>query len=365
MICNNCGKQLEDESVCCSFCGIINYECSIVSEYAVEFTNIYSRKKTLIQVGHKYIYDPPNPKTIIEKNRKGRIVRLEEIYPYCADRVLVKYVDTNRTVMLKNPFFLRSIESNNDESNSVLFKVWIKNITEEEAEIRKKALFYETTLFNDMRLIDYEQELFSKANFSRSLTKEESINFYKSKNRLEFLDSIGVSTENANFDEVDKIQKSISINNWRFEVAESNDNNELGYCDNVAEVIVIKKFSIIDGIADIVLIHEMIHAYEYLLKKTGYDYYVVLQLYKELSLFIKNLDNIINMDNHIIFKEHSILFLLKSLMLDICFGYNFGTFYCYDRNNYFNVFLLNNDLTKLYLNKYKENYNCDYLNVED
>ena len=57
-----------------------------------------------------------------------------------------------------------------------------------------------------MRLIDYEQELFSKANFSRSLTKEESINFYKSKNRLEFLDSIGVSTENANFDEVDKIQ---------------------------------------------------------------------------------------------------------------------------------------------------------------
>lgn len=307
MNCIKWGKKIEDESTSCEFCGVINYECVTVSDYAMKFTNIYSRKKTLIQVGHKYVYDPPNPKTAIEKRRKGRVVRLEEIYRYLVDRVLVKYIDTNKTVLLKNPFFLRDFESSDDEITISLFKIWINNISEEERELRNIALDYESKIFNDMRLIDYETSLFGITRYSRTLTCEESVNFYQSKNGKEYLDSIGVKTEVAFSDKADEVKKSISLNNWRFEFVEP-ITDEDGYCDEKLKVIGITKSAINDGIDGIILIHEMIHAYESLLREKGYDQYVVISLYNELSLYIKNLDEIINTDNNIVFKDHSILF---------------------------------------------------------
>lgn len=344
-----------------------DYDFFFVSDYVVEITNIVSREKTLLQVGHKYVYDPPNPKTNAEKRRKGRIVRLEEIYKSYIDRVYVKYLDTNTSIMLKNPFFLKPYESGNlteDEINAELFKDWNKNITEEEQSIRNQALNYETVLFNDMRLVDYEKELFFTNKFNRSLTEEELNKYYMSKNRKEYLDLIGVSIENSHSEESDEIKKPITISDWRFIIKELSE-DDMGWCNFKAKTISIDKSVFVEGNVSIILIHEMIHAYEHFLREKEYDSYVLIRLYEELNYIIKNLNSIIDLDNNILFKTHSVLFLLKSLKLDFVFGYKFGTFYMYDKHRFFNVMLNNNEDTQIYRDHYKENYNCDFMNIED
>lgn len=77
----------------------------------------------------------------------------------------------------------------------------------------------------------------------------------------------------------------------------------------------------------------MIHVYELILKSYQLDDFVLLKLYDELLPKVKNLKNLINLDKHIAFKEHSLLFILKSIKLDLELGYNLGTIYAYGRED--------------------------------
>jgi len=96
----------------------------------------------------------------------------------------------------------------------------------------------------------------------------------------------------------------------------------------------------------LVLLHELIHVYEYIYKK-----YYFLKAYKEYLLLYLNkkqekdnrigtrvLEDFVNFDLHILTHQrdkHSLLFLLKSLDLDLRLKKALGTIYSYGRPEIF------------------------------
>ena len=84
---------------------------------------------------------------------------------------------------------------------------------------------------------------------------------------------------------------------------------------------------------DITLLHEMIHAYDSVLYKTfsAHRDYVVLKLYEKLRITIPDLLQLITIDLHTGNITHSLLFMLKSLDLDLRLDKPLGTVYSYGR----------------------------------
>ena len=67
------------------------------------------------------------------------------------------------------------------------------------------------------------------------------------------------------------------------------------------------------------------------LKSYQLDDFVLLKLYDALLPKIDNLKKLISLDKHAEFREHSLLFILKSIKLDLELGYKLGTIYEYGR----------------------------------
>ena len=97
----------------------------------------------------------------------------------------------------------------------------------------------------------------------------------------------------------------------------------------------------------------MIHAHEQIIKDFKYRIFsenLLLQLYNKLSHKIENLDDIIKSHSEFIHQsdmavnsgEHGLLFLLKSLDLDIRFGFPLGTVFGYGYDDAGNVVLKEN-----------------------
>lgn len=87
----------------------------------------------------------------------------------------------------------------------------------------------------------------------------------------------------------------------------------------------------------LVLLHEMIHAFEVLLRKLGYDYFVFIHLFERLEkkLGKRKIKKFVDIDTHFSLKVHSGLFLLKSLDLDIKLKKPLGAVYGYGREKFF------------------------------
>lgn len=91
---------------------------------------------------------------------------------------------------------------------------------------------------------------------------------------------------------------------------------------------------------DSVVLHELLHVYEDAVngaKWASYRYTLVFHYYRKLKGFIGNLDDIItmfmdlsNIEHFMRGGEHSILFILKSLELDMRNGWDPGTVFGYD-----------------------------------
>jgi len=359
----------------------MDYELILISEYEVEVVNKISGERALLHLKHKYVYDPPDPKTRTEKKRKGRIVRLEEIFPNDCNTVYVKYLDTNRSGYL-NPIYLKPYEKlHNNKRNSELYNHWLKNMSDVERIFSNIALYYEVVYFNDLRLIDYQNELFFIEQSDRSLTESEFKDYTKSNDVSKYFESLDISYEQSHYN-VD-VHESISIIDWRILVHDNFEENTLGMACYDNKTIEISDSSIYQGCFESVLLHEMIHAYEsihmyeginsydgILKKEKDYDKYVTIRIYGELSCHIVNIDNILDKDIHFLNKEHSPLFLLKSLKLDLLLGHKFGTIYNYGRDTLFNdIILFNTDITLEYKAKFKERYKCEceykFIGLED
>ena len=132
---------------------------------------------------------------------------------------------------------------------------------------------------------------------------------------------------------------SLMGNRYRFEVSADMPNDYDGYNRQDDKLIVIGKSAINDNS---VILHEMLHAHEQIL--LSIDHVVrdtlILELYKKLKIQIEKLDDIILFHSNIqhsvelseIGGEHSLLFMLKSLDIDLRCGYELFTVFGYDYN---------------------------------
>lgn len=105
----------------------------------------------------------------------------------------------------------------------------------------------------------------------------------------------------------------------------------VGLCDSKNKILIIRK----DGDKKeekYIILHEMIHAYEAVLPE-NFRQFLVLYLYDRLNKTLghKKLWQYIHTDNNILIRVHSVLFLLKSLELDLRLKYPLGTIYGYGR----------------------------------
>lgn len=110
-----------------------------------------------------------------------------------------------------------------------------------------------------------------------------------------------------------------------------------GYYNEKEQILCIAESDIKN---DNVILHEMIHMYETVLNEQPLFYHDTLlwALYNDLKEKIENLDEMVSGHAHILVEQsiysqgglHDILFLLKSLNLDLKMGYPLGTVFGYD-----------------------------------
>ena len=125
---------------------------------------------------------------------------------------------------------------------------------------------------------------------------------------------------------------------YRFFYEEMSKDYVIGYCDTEKkEIHISKKIESNKKEVKNVLLHEMIHGYEDIIPET-YRQYLVIFLYQRLikKLGKRKLCSMILEDQHSLRVEHSLLFLLKSLTLDIARRLPHGTIMGYGREEYFN-----------------------------
>lgn len=135
---------------------------------------------------------------------------------------------------------------------------------------------------------------------------------------------------------------SLMGQHYRFEISTNIQNDYDGYNDQSEKLIVINK-SVINN--DNVILHEMLHAHEQILLSINHIVRdaLILELYKKLKNQVKNLDAIIdfhaNINHNIRLSElggeHSLLFLLKSLEIDLRCNNELFTVFGYDYNRNF------------------------------
>ena len=99
---------------------------------------------------------------------------------------------------------------------------------------------------------------------------------------------------------------------------------------------------------DVVILHEMIHLHEFVVNSTPMYYHdaLIWGLYANLKHKIKDIDKMINRHIHLLNEQsihhrggvHDLLFLLKSIDLDIKRGYPFGTVFGYGTIDVFKQF---------------------------
>lgn len=132
---------------------------------------------------------------------------------------------------------------------------------------------------------------------------------------------------------------SLMDNYYRFEISSNMPDDCDGYNCQADKLIVINKSSVN---SDNVILHEMLHAHEQILLSINHIVRdtLIIELYKKLKSQIKKLDAIIDFHSNInhsselseIGGEHSLLFLLKSLEIDLRCNNELFTVFGYDYN---------------------------------
>lgn len=130
--------------------------------------------------------------------------------------------------------------------------------------------------------------------------------------------------------------KSLSLgdNLWRFKIVEKTEDWD-GHCNHKERLITIVKS---EKKNIYMLLHEMIHAYEFMLEENCemYKQFLLIDLYERLLIKVPDLKKKMKLDLHSMLRVHSPLFMLKSLDLDIRLNKPLGTVYAYGREEIFN-----------------------------
>lgn len=126
----------------------------------------------------------------------------------------------------------------------------------------------------------------------------------------------------------------VDVDDWRLVVVDDNGDYD-GRCSPQKKLIEVTKSYATD---DIVLLHELIHAYESRLAGIAgetYTQYVAIRLFDQLNSRIPGLISKMTLDVHRYNVVHTPLFLLKSFDLDLRCGLPLGTVYMYERKDMF------------------------------
>ena len=144
--------------------------------------------------------------------------------------------------------------------------------------------------------------------------------------------------ENGSWEE-DEMGLPDLITNFTYEDYRTNVSGIVGsdgYYDHENQIICLPPGAAQD---DASILHEMIHLHEMLLSELEPYFHDIIfwALYQDLRKKIHGLDTIINEHAHVLNESqlykaggsHDILFLLKSLDLDLCMGYPLGRIFAY------------------------------------
>lgn len=137
------------------------------------------------------------------------------------------------------------------------------------------------------------------------------------------------------------------LDKWIIKLVSRLKDGAIGRCERKNKVIKIVKEQNKSGFR-LTLLHELIHVYEVLYEEYAYwkiyEQWLCIYLYERLKkrLGAKVIKEFLDTDlNFFIFRDskyrsfHSLLFLFKSLDLDLCLGKCFGTVYAYGRKELF------------------------------
>jgi len=118
---------------------------------------------------------------------------------------------------------------------------------------------------------------------------------------------------------------------WIFKLEEMEDC--CGQCVGARKTIIIDPAQISVGEdLNLTLLHELIHAFEFMMPDT-HKQYVTLRLFQKLEPLIPGLLDKIETDLHTQSSEHTLLFWLKSLDLDLRLNKSPGAIYSHNIEN--------------------------------
>ncbi|EFI36135.1 hypothetical protein Dthio_PD3588 [Desulfonatronospira thiodismutans ASO3-1] len=193
-----------------------------------------------------------------------------------------------------------------EEEKEDKWRKWLAMQNKDEIALWYKATDFEEKYFGDMNLDDFEEELSGKETWIGGKWVKVKRDFY-----TEF---------------------GITLGRWRFIIVKK----PKGYAGKCFPKSCTIKIAEEYKDNDIVLLHEMIHAFECMLFKHEFFFqYVLIKLYKKLSEQVPNLDELLMFDQHVDSIVHSPLFCLKSIDLDLRLNQEIGTTYAYEREELF------------------------------
>ena len=186
--------------------------------------------------------------------------------------------------------------------------------TEEQKRLHDRYMLFDETLFGDM--------VFAEGSASRKLIEIKS----KAVNSDSWLDDVMTLPDELEY----------YNSNWFKTQISDLEEHAMGQFDPVNQIITISPKAVD---SDSVLLHEMIHAHEFVVNEMPMYFHdmILWALYTDLKCKIDGLDDAISQHAHFLNEWdiarfggcHDILFLLKSFDLDIRQGYTLGTVFGY------------------------------------
>lgn len=190
-------------------------------------------------------------------------------------------------------------------------KIYLKKLKELQMANKSEIVYHNPITEQDMTKLEYN--LFVKAlQFQKKYFHD-----------IEDVILINISEEERKL----MPETLVDFYEYKFNVVTKND-EFIGECNGFWKVINI----VPSRINNRILLHEMIHAYEFMLSEYKIEHeYLIVKLYQKLLPKIPNLIKIIEVDINKDNRKHTVFFLLKSLDIDLVLKLPLGGIYGYGR----------------------------------